>query len=34
MEEYFDILDEKGNYTGKIETRKNVIKRDYIIKQL
>ena len=22
MEEYFDILDEKGNYTGKIETRK------------
>ena len=34
MEEYFDVLNEKGEYIGKTETRKNVIKKDYGIKQL
>ena len=34
MEEYFDVLNNKGDYTGKIESRENVIKKDYGIKQL
>ena len=34
MEEYFDVLNEKGEYIGKTETRKNVIKKVYGIKQL
>ena len=34
MEEYFDVLNEKGEYTGKIESRENVIEKDYGTKQL
>lgn len=31
MQEYFDVLNEKGMYTGKVE--KNVMLMDYGIKQ-
>ncbi len=33
MEEYFDVLDEKGNFTNTVETRKNAMLRDYGIRQ-
>lgn len=29
MEELVDVLNEKGMYTGKVETRKNVVKKVY-----
>ena len=34
MEEYFDVLNEKVNTQGKLKLEKNVIKKDYGIKQL
>ncbi len=34
MEEYFDVLNEKGQYTGRIEIRESAIKKDYGIKLL